>query len=395
MRNKFGSAELYRWMAGQLAGLYFDAYHLAYEMARSAERAFRFERGVPDSEPAHIRPTYWDSRRGGLLAGETLARDLERLGAAAFADDTRSLEITKRVSLRDLDPVALLRLRETGTCEFALTEALLDRDFPGHYRRQVRTVAVGFTDDAGEIVDLTGTLAQLGHKTVLAADPKAVKFLLSAQGTPPDTVRSDWRPNQQIALSHVEDPAQGNGLHELRFDDERYLPFEGTGAVSTWRLRLSGRPDVADLEDVVITVRYTAEEGGEVFAAAVQGMLKPSAAARFFNVAAEFPEQWEEFQNAEDDEAPLVLPFNTDMFPGMANRDITGIYPTYELADADAAQLVLDGERAIPLNAGRMLPTPGLRVGTNGAGGWAFAVEGDKEALLNVGLVLTYKAGVV
>jgi hypothetical protein len=395
LKSKFGNSELYQWMSGQLAGLQFEAYHLAYEMARSAEQAYRFERGVPDDEASFIRPTYWESRRSGLLAGEALALDLERLGKAWLDGDARGLEISKQMSLLELDPIAFLRLKATGSCDFALTEEQFDRDFAGHYRRQIRTVTVTFTDAEGELLPFNATLTQLGHKTVLAADPKAVKFLLAPQGQPPDTVCTDWRPRQQIALSHVDERGEGSGLHELRFDDERYLPFEVTGAVSTWRLRLSGRPDVGDLEDIIVTLRYTAEDGGEVFAAGVRGMLKPSAAARFFNVAAEFPEQWEEFQNAEDDEAPLVLPFNIDMFPGMANRDITGIYPTYELADADAAQLVLDGERSIPLNAGRMLPTPGLRVDTNGAGGWAFAVEGDKEALLNVGLVLTYKAGVV
>jgi hypothetical protein len=388
LKNKFGNAELYRWIAGRLAGLYFEAYHLAYEMARSAERAFRFERGVPDDEVALIRPTYWESRRSGLLAAETLSMDLERLGRAWFDGDARGLEITKRVSLRELDPVAFLRLRSTRRCEFALTEALFDHDFPGHYRRQLRTLTVTFADADGQPVSVNATLAQLGHKTVLAPDPKAVKFLLAPQGQPPDSVRSDWRPNQQIALSHVDDRTEGNGLHELRFDDERYLPFEGTGAVSTWRLRIA---DVGDLADVVLVVRYTADDGGEVFTAAVKGMLKPYAAARFFDVAAEFPDEWAQFQ--EGDEAELVLPFTPDLFPSMAGRDVTGIYPTYDLADG-TAQLVLAGERPMALDAGRMLPTPGLRVGTNGDAAWAFTVEGDKDALHNVGLVLTYKAGV-
>jgi hypothetical protein len=181
-------------------------------------------------------------------------------------------------------------------------------------------------------------------------------------------------------------------LHELRFDDERYLPFEGTGAVSTWRLRATGRSaDLADLQDVVVVIRYTADDGGEVFAAAVRGMLKPYAAALFVDVATEFPDQWAQFQDGDD--AELVLPFTTAMFPGMAGRDITGIYPTYDAAGG-SAQLVLEGARPVTLDAGRMVPTPGLRVGTNGDVGWAFTVAGDKDALQNVGLVLTYKAGV-
>ena len=48
----------------------------------------------------------------------------------------------------------------------------------------------------------------------------------------------DWRADQRIALSDVPGDAENNGLHELRYDDDRYLPFEGTGAVATWRLEL-------------------------------------------------------------------------------------------------------------------------------------------------------------
>ena len=394
LTGKFGNAELYRWMSDRLAGLYFEAYHLTYEMARSAERAFLFEKGAPEAEISYIRPSYWESRRAGLLAGQALALDLERLGNAALDGDARGMEITKRISLLELDPVAFLRLKNTGTCEFALTEGLFDHDFPGHYRRQIRTLSVTFAGAGEEPLALNATLTQLGHKTVLAADPKAVKFLLGPVGTPPATVRSDWRPGQQIALSYSDEYHENNGLHELRFDDERYLPFEGTGAVSTWRLRVGGRaPELAELHNVTVTLRYSADDGGDAFRAAVTGLLKPAAAARFFDVAAAFPDQWGQFVEGEK----LVLPFTTDMFPGIANREITGIYPTYEVADGEHAQLVLGGKQAVDLDAGRLVPTPGLRVGGgNGSGpaGLAFTLDGDREALHGVGLVLTYKAGV-
>src|SRR5206468_3900934 len=64
LAQKFANTELFGWMAGQVAGLYFQAYRLAYEMARTAERAYELERGTA---PGIIRPTYWDSRRKGLL----------------------------------------------------------------------------------------------------------------------------------------------------------------------------------------------------------------------------------------------------------------------------------------------------------------------------------------
>ena len=67
---------------------------------------------------------------------------------------------------------------------------------------------------------------------------------------------------QSIAASNSQNDS---GMFELNFRDERYLPFEGRGAVGTWRLELPA--DVRQftyetISDVVLHVRYTAREGG-------------------------------------------------------------------------------------------------------------------------------------
>jgi hypothetical protein len=384
LKGRFAGAELQSWMSSQLAALYFQTYGMALELARAAEAAFRFERGLDVGETTFIRPQYWDSRHSGLLAGESLGVDLDRL-ANAYADThERALEITKRVSLVELDPVAMLRLSSTGACGFALTEEVFDRDFPGHFRRQIRSVAVAFTDADGEPVQPNATLTQLGHKTVLAADPSAVRHLLDPTQPPPATLRSDWRAGQRIALSQVGDQ-ENNGLFELRDDDPRYLPFEGTGAVSTWRLELPGRRPA--LRDVVLTVRYRATYGGEQFAAAVAGMLKPYPAALLLDVAAAFPEQWQAFL----DGGELTLPLTPDLFPDMAGQQITSVLPHYQTTDGSAPRLVLNGDRTLTLTEGTALPTPGLSVRDDGDG-WTFALDGDRGVLDSVALVLSYRA---
>ncbi|MFI6738543.1 hemopexin repeat-containing protein [Nonomuraea sp. NPDC050451] len=383
MKEKFTGAELYGWMSGRMSALYYQAYNLAYELARSAQRAYHYEKGAGEEI---IRPAYWESRRNGLLAGDGLSLDLERLGQAYLGQDARGLEIIKRVSLRELDPLALLALRDEGRCEFALTEALFDRDFPGHYRRRVKTLSVTFEGAEGP-VGLNATLTQLDSKTVLAADPKAVKHLLDPKGSPPDTLRAEWRPGQQIALSDLEPYKDNNGLFELRFDDDRYLPFEGTGAVSRWRLELAGRP-APELADVTVVLKYVAEQGGETFAGAVKGLLKPYPAARFFDVAATFPQEWAQFMEGPDD--VLVLPFTAEMFPGMSGRQITGVHATYGSANGGGpARFLLHGDRRLALDQGTTLATPGLTVGGQG---WELVLDGDKTALTGVGLVLTYRA---
>jgi hypothetical protein len=74
----------------------------------------------------------------------------------------------------------------------------------------------------------------------------------------------DFGAVQSIALSKgVED----SGMFELNFRDERYLPFEGTGVISEWRIDLPKECNAFDfdtLSDVIIRLNYTAREGGKL-----------------------------------------------------------------------------------------------------------------------------------
>lgn len=67
---------------------------------------------------------------------------------------------------------------------------------------------------------------------------------------------------QSIAASNAQNDS---GIFELNFRDERYLPFEGTGAISSWRLELPQEVrqfDYSTISDVIVHVKYTAREGG-------------------------------------------------------------------------------------------------------------------------------------
>ncbi|MCW2917314.1 MAG: hypothetical protein JWN52_5382 [Actinomycetia bacterium] len=373
---KFAGAQLFGWMVGQVSGLYFQTYQLAYDTARAAERAFEAERG---STPGLIQPTYWDSRRKGLLAGDKLSLDLDRLGQAYFTTDARGLEITKRVSLLQTDALALLALKTDGRCEFALTETLFDRDFPGHYRRQIKSVSVAFVTAEGP-VQANATLTQLDSKTVLEPDPKAVRFLLDPKGTPPRTLRSGWGSGGSIALSEIEEGREDSGLFELRFDDPRYLPFEGTGAVSRWRLTTRRPPD--GLLDVVITVRYSADNGGDTFATAVRGMLKPYPSAVRLDVPEQFPEEWAKF--LQSDTGELQLPITPDLLPGLSGRLISGL-----IAQSEGDTFLLNGDTRLALSPGRLLNPPGLTVGSRP---WRLTLPSEPAEPAALSLILLYRA---
>jgi hypothetical protein len=64
---------------------------------------------------------------------------------------------------------------------------------------------------------------------------------------------------QRIATSSASMDA---GVFELTFRDERYLPFEGAGAVSQWKLELPSvfrSFDYRSISDAILTVNYNAE----------------------------------------------------------------------------------------------------------------------------------------
>ena len=81
LRGKFTNQDLFQWMVGQVSGLYFQSYQLAYDLAKRAELCMQHELGLKYGETVLIRFGYWDSLKKGLLAGDHLAHDLKRLDA--------------------------------------------------------------------------------------------------------------------------------------------------------------------------------------------------------------------------------------------------------------------------------------------------------------------------
>ena len=197
MRSKFSNQELFAWMSGQLSSLYFQAYQLAYDVAKRAERCFAHELGA---DATFIQFGYWDGLKKGLLAGEKLHADLKRMEVAYLNQNARELEITKHVSLLLLDPMALVRLQETGECEFTIPEVLFDLDFPGHYFRRIKSVSISVPCVAGPYTSLSSTLTLLSSKVRVRSTPCKPKLHRRAEFQavlPADAVhRDEHRPER-------------------------------------------------------------------------------------------------------------------------------------------------------------------------------------------------------
>ncbi|WP_375492739.1 neuraminidase-like domain-containing protein [uncultured Nostoc sp.] len=316
LRNKYTNQQLYIWMGDQLRTLYKQAYTLAYDLAKKAEKVYRFERGLTTSN--FIQFGYFNAAYDGLLAGEQLYIGLKQLEAAYQEKRGYDFEITKPISLRQINPMALLQLRETGTCEFALPEVLFDMDRSGDYMRRIKSVAMTIPCVVGPYTSLNCTLRLLEHKFRCSA------IATSKTDYPEKTDGTEDRFttfNVPITAIAVSTGQNDSGVFELNFRDERYLPFEGAGAISKWRLELPSafrQFDYDTITDVVMQLRYTAVDGGDKLKLNaggsvtdyIDGMVELSQQDGLFaafDLKHDFSNEWYKAMNPSSDAAAQVL----------------------------------------------------------------------------------------
>jgi hypothetical protein len=119
-----------------------------------------------------------------------------------------------------------------------------------------------------------------------------------------------------MVTSHAQNDS---GLFEFSLRDERYLPFEGAGVVSSWRIELMAdrglrQFDYDTVSDVILHLRFTARDGGLPLRQAAVAALKTTIAggasrnrSRLFSARHEVPDAWHRFLRPTDAETSHVL----------------------------------------------------------------------------------------
>lgn len=297
MTTGFAIAPTYVWMIARLSDIYAHAYDATIALCLAAEAAYQFETGKFDSRFVNPGAAWLDGWKG-MLAGESLQSDLAALDAAFITGNQRFIQISKVVSLTKTLGCTLAELTSDldrkGSIAFSLPAPLYDADFPGHYLRRILNVSVALVVEApagSRTTHVAGVLTQTSSKLIYTESRDAASSLYpnadATSGTP-EGIRLDLRPNQQVALCTIEPAAGANSatvLAHLTFNDGRYLPFEGTGAISTWLLEFPGDDDAWKpalkegdtwlLKDIVVTVDYTAANGSPDFAGHVRSLRQP------------------------------------------------------------------------------------------------------------------------
>ncbi|MGX1172904.1 Tc toxin subunit A-related protein [Pseudomonas sp. R151218B TE3479] len=263
LSKRFTKAQLYQWLNGQFAALYRQAYDATLSLCLAAEACWQYE--IADFDTRFIQPGAWHATYRGLGAGERLKMNLLKMHAEYLQRHERELEIRKTISLRQLkgktadsslnkEWAQLHADLKQGGCEFELTHQLFEDDYKGqrHYLRRIKTISVTLPTVVGPYENIRATLTQTASTVFLSPGDQG-------------QVMESWRANQQIALSTGVDD---NGLFTLSFDDDRYLPFEYTGAISKWQLTFPNPEAQKDLleslTDVIVHVSYIARVGGGV-----------------------------------------------------------------------------------------------------------------------------------
>jgi hypothetical protein len=132
---------------------------------------------------------------------------------------------------------------------------------------------------------------------------------------------SNFAAMESIATSHAQNDS---GMFELNFRDERYLPFEGAGAISRWRLDMPKDCNTFDFDtiaDVVLKLNYMARDGGDLLRGkakvAVKELQEAGPLVRFFSAKHEFPSEWHRFLNPIPSETSqdLQLSLMPERFP--------------------------------------------------------------------------------
>jgi hypothetical protein len=131
-----------------------------------------------------------------------------------------------------------------------------------------------------------------------------------------------------VVESIVTSSAQNDsGLFEPNLRDDRYLPFEGAGVESEWRIELPKdfrQFDYDTISDVIIHLRYTARDGGSALKEKAREELRKQLKTqegegplyRMFSTRQEFSSEWHRFLHPQQDRPhELVLDLRQSRFP--------------------------------------------------------------------------------
>lgn len=267
--TRFTGKELYNWMAGRLSGLYFQLFDATQPLCLMAKAALEKEVDKAKTDGLFIR-SGWNDLYQGLLAGEDLQLNLQKLENVWLMEEQRALEVERTVSLAqhyqqlgdhkfDLAEIVTGYMAQDKTekagneqdgvelkggtliVSLSINGLNLIEDYPATMHlgdiRRIKQISVSLPALLGPYQDIQATLDYAGENTHLA---KGCTALAISRGM------------------------NDSGQFQLDFNDGKYLPFEGIDISDKGTLVLrfpnaTGKQKLLlqSLSDIILHIRYT------------------------------------------------------------------------------------------------------------------------------------------
>ena len=265
--EKFTSTDLYEWIVKQETKICKTMCKLVTKVAKMAEKCYHFEIGDTDMGQGRsfIGNNYWDGAYSGLLSADRLIADLHAMEVAYLENDKNELEITRPVSLSELESRQdidvtqrpLLSIKQSATTTITVPIKLYSLDFNKLYFRRIKDVRIEVIAPNYKGYFLNAELSLVTNSLDLKKENSFIDNRVGVQ-------------TKATSMAHIND-----GRFSFEFKTDKFAPFEGAGAISNWNLTITGDPSQMagkdsenndskySVDDVILYISYTARIGKE------------------------------------------------------------------------------------------------------------------------------------
>ncbi|HFU7090073.1 TPA: neuraminidase-like domain-containing protein [Bacillus cereus] len=252
--TRFTNQALFNWMVGRLSSLYYQMYDATLSLCLIAKTALEKELDNDKSIGIFTLPA-WNDLYQGLLAGEMLLVELQKLDNLWIEENKRGMEAVKTVSLDNL-----IRIEDPKLTFASLVQDVLNGKTPGtvngvnvQLQNEIFSVVLDLSslglDNSYNQVEKTRRIKNLSVTLPDLLGPyQDVEATLSLNG-------------ETVTLSHG---VNDSGLFITDLNDSRFLPFEGMELLSgklilsIFRAGQDGEQRflLESLNDVIFHIRY-------------------------------------------------------------------------------------------------------------------------------------------
>ncbi|EOC9367809.1 neuraminidase-like domain-containing protein [Enterobacter asburiae] len=266
--SRFTGASLQNWMSGRLSALYYQLYDATLSLCQATKAALGFEIGAAKTDNLLTAPV-WNDLYQGLLAGEGLLVELQRMENAFLFNHQRGLEVQKNVSLN-----TVISTNDPANSLASLINAAFGAEDAYHPSNTAPCRVKYMLANSILVIELD--IASLSLNTARGTSGKMGRFYNIAV-TLPGILGPYQDVDATLALQTTDGPVVTISLSQGADDSgmfvmdastaDKYLPFEGLETDSGTLLLSFYHADagsqhafVTALNDAIYQLRYTLKD---------------------------------------------------------------------------------------------------------------------------------------